>query len=177
MLLINPDCVVSWRTVLEYVSSTGRVRNRQPVVGSTPSTKAKAQKGELLLMKGQMTPRTFEYTAPERVQKPPRTPKSLVIGLIGRIRLPPPEVRILLKSATLSFHHHLNCRHRAQDLLARLYCGARLGGLVRLGSADSGRTSWENLRDAAPRVFHAPHRVRTQVRRGNSQRGSIHPLA
>src|ERR1700680_3415442 len=68
MASINPACVDSLRGVLEYVSSTGRVRNRHPAVGKIARTKAKVQKGALRLMKYQMTPRTFEYCAPKRVQ-------------------------------------------------------------------------------------------------------------
>src|SRR5712675_275204 len=109
MVSINPDWVDSRSAVLEYVSSTGRVRNKQPVVGRTVRTRAKGQKGAERLMKYQMTPRTFEYIALERVQNQ-QTPS--LGGEVGsaRTRNGPPRVKILLKSGTRAFSHHLNCR-------------------------------------------------------------------
>src|SRR5271156_2323081 len=99
-----------------------------------------------------MTPRTFEYTLPERLHQfrepaaavPGSLPSAAVLRALPDLRLSfcqpwrITEPRILLKSVPRAFDHHLNGGHRAEDLLAHLYCGARLRGLVRLGPADSG---------------------------------------
>src|SRR5439155_12807608 len=66
---IKPCCVVSSSGAFEYCSSTGRVRNRQPALGSTARTRVKAQKGELRLMQSTKHLQPFEYTAKKRMQK------------------------------------------------------------------------------------------------------------
>src|SRR6202051_4432556 len=172
MASINPACVDSLSGVLEYVSSTGRVRNRHPAVGKIARTNAKVQKGALRLMKYQMTPRPFEYSAPKRVQN------QRILGLreqawlwakASTLRDRCHLVGVLLKSVPLSVDHHLNCGHSAQDRLAHPYYDLRSRRLVCLGSSHSHRASRANLCNAASRLLDAPHRLRTQERRSDSQ--------
>src|SRR6202043_3037082 len=94
MLSINPDCVDSRRGAFEYVSSTGRVRNRQPVVGSTARSKVRTQKGELRLMKYWMTPRTFEYTVRQRVQNK-QVPHPPAASILRKLEARPERLPVL----------------------------------------------------------------------------------
>lgn len=77
--------------------------------------------------------------------------------LLQFVRDRPFRKLVLLKSATRAAEHLLHCRHRAQDLLAHLRGRAGLRRLVRMGSADSGATSGEDICDAASGILHAAH--------------------
>src|SRR5271166_744578 len=84
--------------------------------------KPKPKRARYVSCRDSVISRSFEYTAPERVQNHARTFKSFVGGNLAGRSL---QAGVLLKSATHTFFHHLNCRHCAQDLLAHPDCRAR----------------------------------------------------
>src|SRR5580700_4374599 len=97
MLSINADWVDSRSGVLEYLSSTGRVRNKQPVVGRTAKNNVRAQKGEIRLMQG-LSQSPDHLSIPRR--KGCKNQHGLSgVGGIGMVT----SLRVLLKSATRAF--------------------------------------------------------------------------
>lgn len=80
MLSISPCWVESLSWAVEYFSSTGRVRNTQPVTGKTAKARIRARMGKLRLMKKKAASKLFEYIAPERLQKV----RGTVLRVYGR---------------------------------------------------------------------------------------------